>query len=60
MNNTVAIVTTVTGSGEKVKGACLRVEIAARQYNPNPLTFSHGKTLAARGKVTPFLLPNGE
>ena len=26
------------GAGSTVKGAYLRVEIAARQYNPNPLT----------------------
>jgi len=33
------------GSGEKVNGAYLRVEIVVRQYNPNPLIFSHGKHL---------------
>ena len=38
----VTIVTTDTGSGENVNGAYLRVEIAARQYNPNPLTPRHG------------------
>jgi len=34
------------GAGAKVKGAYLRVEIAARQYNPNPLTFTPRRTLA--------------
>jgi hypothetical protein len=38
----VTTVTTDTGSGEKVNGAYLRVEIVARQYNPNPLSFTHG------------------
>ena len=33
----------VTGSGGKVRGAYLRVEISERKYNPNPLSFSHGK-----------------
>lgn len=47
----VTIVTTVTGgAGAKVKGAYLRVEIAARQYNPYPLTFGPRRTLAGRGK----------
>lgn len=39
VKNIVTIVTTVTGSGEQVNGACLREEIAVRQYNPNPLIF---------------------
>ncbi len=43
--NTVTIVTTDTGNGRKVKGAYLRVEIAERQYNPNPLTPRHGQHL---------------
>lgn len=34
------------GAGAKVKGAYLRVEIAARQYNPNPLTVGTRETLA--------------
>ncbi len=38
------------GAGAKVKGAYLRVEIAARQYNPYSLTFTPRKTLAGRGK----------
>ena len=38
------------GAGAKVKGAYLRVEIAARQYNPYPLTFTPRKTLAGRWK----------
>ena len=38
------------GAGSKVKGAYLRVEIAARQYNPYPLTFGPRKTLAGRWK----------
>ena len=49
------------GAGAKVKGAYLRVEIAARQYNPNPLTFGPRRTLAGRGErlcLSP--LPNGE
>ena len=33
------------GAGAKVKGAYLRVEIAARQYNLNPLTFTLRRTL---------------
>ena len=45
----VTIVTTDTGSGEKVNGACLRVEIVRGQYNPNPLTFSHGQHSTAEG-----------
>ena len=49
------------GAGAKVKGAYLRVEIAARQYNPYPLTFSPRKTLAGWWE-RPCLshLPNGE
>ena len=38
------------GAGAKVKGAYLRVEIAASQYNPYPLTFGPRKTLAGRWK----------
>ena len=38
------------GAGAKVKGAYLRVEIAARQYNPYPLTFGPRTTLTGRGK----------
>ncbi len=34
------------GAGSKVKGAYLRVEFAARQYNPYPLTFGPRRTLA--------------
>lgn len=37
------------GSGGKVNGAYLRVEIVVRQYNPNPLIFSHGKHSTAEG-----------
>lgn len=48
-------------SGGKVKGACLRVEISARKYNPNPLSFSHGKHSRSGGERDCFpLLPNGE
>ena len=39
----------------------MRVEIAARQYNPNPLTFGPRRTLAGWGErlcLSP--LPNGE
>ena len=49
------------GAGSKVKGAYLRVEIAAGQYNPNPLTFGPRRTLAGWGErlcLSP--LPNGE
>ena len=49
------------GAGPKVKGAYLGVEIAARQYNPNPLTFGPRRTLAGWGErlcLSP--LPNGE
>ena len=42
------------GAGSNVKGAYLRVEIAARQYNPNPLTFGPRRTLAGRGKGCAF------
>jgi hypothetical protein len=42
VRNIVTIVTTVTGSGEKVNGAYLRVEICVSKYNPYPLIFSHG------------------
>lgn len=45
----VTIVTTDTGSGEKVNGAYLRVEICGSKYNPNPLDFSHGKHSTAEG-----------
>ena len=50
------------GAGAKVKGAYLRVEIAARQYNPYPLTFGPRKTLTGRGERPAGLspLPNGE
>ena len=49
------------GAGSKVKGAYLRVEIAARQYNPYPLTFGPRRTLAGWWE-RPCLshLPNGE
>ena len=49
------------GAGSNVKGAYLRVEIAARQYNPYPLTFGPRRTLAGwweRLCLSP--LPNGE
>ena len=42
------------GAGPKVKGPYLGVEIAARQYNPNPLTFGPRRTLAGRGKGCAF------
>ena len=42
------------GAGPKVKGAYLRVEIAARQYNPYPLTFGPRRTLAGWGKGCAF------
>ena len=43
------------GAGPEVKGAYLRVEIAARQYNPNPLTSSPRNTLAGwRERLWPF------
>ena len=49
------------GAGAKVKGAYLRVEIAARQYNPYPLTFGPRRTLAGWWE-RPCLshLPTGE
>jgi hypothetical protein len=51
----------VTGSGGTVKGAYLRVEISTRKYNPNPLSFSHGKHSHSGGERKRFpLLPNGE
>ena len=34
----------------KVKGAYFRVEIAARQYNPNSLTLHHGKHLPVENR----------
>ena len=49
------------GAGSNVKGVYLRVEIAARQYTPNPLTFGPRRTLAGWGErlcLSP--LPNGE
>ena len=49
------------GAGAKVKGAYLRVEIAARQYNPNPLTFGPRRTLAGWWeRLCLSHLPNGE
>lgn len=49
------------GAGAKVKGAYLRVEIAARQYNPYPLIFTHGEHLPGGGKAPGLsTLPNGE
>lgn len=51
----------VTGIGGKVKGAYLRVEISERKYNPNSLSFSHGKHSHSGGKRECFpLLPNVE
>lgn len=47
IKNTVTIVTTDTGSGRKVKGVYLRVEICVSKYNPNPLTPRHGQHLPA-------------
>ena len=49
------------GAGSNVKGAYLWVEIAARQYNPYPLTFGPRRTLAGWWE-RPCLshLPNGE
>ena len=49
------------GAGSNVKGAYLRVEIAASQYNPYPLTFGPRRTLAGWWE-RPCLshLPNGE
>ena len=49
------------GAGSKVKGAYLRVEIAARQYNPYPLTFGPRRTLAGWWeRLCLSHLPNGE
>ena len=49
------------GAGSKVKGAYLRVEIAARQYNPYPLTFGPRRTLAGWWeRLRLSHLPNGE
>ena len=42
------------GAGPKVKGAYLGVEIAARQYNPNPLIFGPRRTLAGWWKGCAF------
>lgn len=42
------------GAGSNVKGAYLRVEIAARQYNPNPLIFGPRRTLAGWWKGCAF------
>ena len=43
------------GAGLEVEGAYLRVEIAARQYNPYPLTFGPRNTLAGwRERLWPF------
>ena len=51
----------VTGSGGKVKGAYLRVEISARKYNPNPLELFSRKHSHSGGERKRFpLLPNGE
>ena len=48
-------------SGGRVKGAYLRVKISARKYNPNPLSFSHGRHSHSGGERKRFpLLPNGE
>ena len=47
--------------GRKSRGAYLRVEIAASQYNPYPLTFGPRKILAGRWKGPGLsTLPNGE
>ena len=49
------------GAGSNVKGAYLRVEIAARQYNPYPLTFGPRRTLAGWWeRLCLSHLPNGE
>ena len=42
------------GAGSNVKGAYLWVEIAARQYNPNPLIFGPRRTLAGWWKGCAF------
>ena len=49
VKNIVTIVTTDTGSGGKVNGAYLRVEICASKYNPDPLAFAHGEHSTAEG-----------
>ena len=48
------------GAGSNVKGAYLWVEIAARQYNPNPLIFGPRRTLAGWWKGCAFPPANGE
>ena len=49
------------GAGSNVKGVYLRVEIAARQYNPYPLTFGPRRTLAGWWeRLCLSHLPNGE
>ena len=49
------------GAGSNVKGAYLWVEIAARQYNPNPLIFGPRRTLAGWWeRLCLSHLPNGE
>ena len=49
------------GAGSNVKGAYLWVEIAARQYNPYPLTFGPRRTLAGWWqRLRLSHLPNGE
>jgi len=61
IKNTVTIDTDRHRERGKVKGAYLRVEISSRKYNPNPLSFSHGKHSRSGGKRDCFpLLPNGE
>ena len=45
------------GAGSNVKGAYLWVEIAARQYNPNPLIFGPRRTLAGWWKGCAFPPP---
>ena len=45
------------GAGSNVKGAYLWVEIAARQYNPNPLIFGPRRTLAGWWKCCAFPPP---
>src|SRR5699024_10753716 len=42
------------GAGSKVKGAYLRVEIAARQYNRTPLLLAHGGHWPGGGKGCAF------
>ena len=50
------------GAGSNVKGAYLRVEIAARQYNPYPLDFRPTENTHRAGEKAAGLspLPNGE